>query len=134
MCLFFLASKELTNKAIVSSYLCIGSAMAKDQYETWLQAINSIISGENKSIEEEDLMFIAILPFHNSSGYLHQEMKKYLKMIVGDPLLPLLKIAYQHLEEAIADTRDLADFPEQHAKVFSIFVEEIVVIQILHYD
>ena len=42
-------------------------------------------------------------------------------MIVGDPLLPLLKIAYQHLEEAIADTRDLADFPEQHAKVIFNF-------------
>ena len=108
--------------------------MAADQYEAWLQAINSIMTGESKSIEEEDLMFIAILPFPNSSGYLHQEMKEYLKKIIGDPLLPLLKISYQHLEEAVADKRDFADFSEQHAKVFSIFVVKIVVIQIFHYD
>ena len=100
--------------------------MATDQYEAWLQAIDSIISGEKKSIEEEDLMFIAILPFPNSSGYLYQEMKEYLKKVVRDPLLPLLKISYQDLEilfkEAIADTGDLTGFSEQHAKVFPIIL------------
>ena len=98
--------------------------MATDQYEAWLQTINSRISGVKKSIEEEDLMFIAILPFTNSSGYLYQEMKAYLKTIIGDPILPLLKIGYQHLEilfkEALADP-DLADLSEQHAKVFTMY-------------
>ena len=105
--------------------MCTGSPRATDQYEAWLQTINSIISGVKKSVEEEDLMFIAILPFRNQSGYFYQEMKAYLKKIIGDPILPLLKIGYQHLEilfkEAIADPIDIADLSEQHAKVFIMY-------------
>ena len=84
------------------------------------------MSEGKKSIEQEDLTFIAILPFPNSSGYLYQEMKEYLKKVVKDPLLPLLKISYQDLEilvkEAIADTGYHKDFSEQHAKVFPIIL------------
>ena len=124
------------NNPIISSSLCIGSSIATDQYryKTWLQAIDRIILSEGeKSIEQEDLMLIAILPFPNSSGYLYQEMKEYLIKVVRDPLLPLLKISYQNFEilvkEAIADTGYHKDFSEQHAKVFS----EVVVIQIMYY-
>ena len=103
--------------------------MATDQYGAWLKAIDSIIKEGKNSIEEEDLMFIAILPFPNSSGYLHQEMKEYLKKVVRDPLLPLLKTSYQDLDillkEAIADTGDLTGFSEQHAKVFPLILVKI---------
>ena len=84
------------------------------------------MSEGEKSIEQEDLMLIAILPFPSSSGYLYQEMKEYLKKVVRDPLLPLLKISYQDFEilvkEAIADTGYHKYFPEQHAKVFPIIL------------
>ena len=82
-----------------------------------------------KSVEEEDLMFIASLPFANSSGYMYQEMKDYLKMTKGDPILPLLKISSQKqkgleilFKEALAHQQHIADSGyEQHAKVFLMF-------------
>ena len=103
---------------------------AKDQYEPWLQAINSLISGVKKSVEEEDLMFIATLPIQNQVGYMYKEMKDYLEGIKGDPILPLLKISslkQKNLDilfkEALADQQHLADSDfEQHAKVFPIIL------------
>ena len=94
-----------------------------DQYGAWLQAVNSMISGVKKSVEEEDLMLIAMLPCQE--GHLYLEMKKYLKKIVRDPLLPLLEITcplQKPLDilcnEATADPPDLADYhPESEAKV-----------------
>ena len=93
-----------------------------DQYKAWLQAVNSMISGRKKSVEEEDLMLIAMLP--RQKGHLYLEMKNYLKKIAGNPLLPLLEITCQQhkpldvlFKEAAADT-DLADCsPEDEAKV-----------------
>lgn len=98
---------------------------AKDRYEPWLQVINSLISGVKKSVEEEDLMLIATLPFKNSVGYMYKEMKDYLERIKGDPILPLLKISSQKQEnieilfnEALAHPQHLLDSGfEQHAKV-----------------
>ena len=90
-----------------------------------MQVVESMISGEKKSVEEDDLMLIAMLPYANLSGHLYQEMQDYLKRIVGDPLLPLLDISCQQrkplkilLEEALADRQDLADEgSEKDAKV-----------------
>ena len=103
--------------------LHIGSSFVPDQYKAWLQAVNSMISGVKKSVEEEDLMLIAMLPCKESHLYL--EMKNYLKKIAGNPLLPLLEITCQQhkpldvlFKEAVADPSDLADCsPENEAKV-----------------
>ena len=103
--------------------LNIGSSSVPDQYKAWLQAVNSMISGIKKSVEEEDLMLIAMLPC--KEGHLYLEIKNYLKKIAGNPLLPLLEITCQQhkpldvlLEEAVADPLDLADYsPENEAKV-----------------
>ena len=120
----------MINYFLAAPLVCVGSiSFAKDQYETWLQAINSLISGVKKSVEEEDLMFIATLPFANSSGYMYQEMKVYLKRIIGDPILSLLKISSQKqksleilFKEALAHPQHPADSGfEQHAKVFLMF-------------
>lgn len=100
----------------------IGSSSVPDQYKAWLQAVNSMISGVKKSVEEEDLMLIAMLPCQE--GHLYLEMKNYLKKITGNPLLPLLEITCQQhkpldvlFKEAAADP-DPADYsPENEAKV-----------------
>ena len=100
----------------------IGSSSVPDQYKAWLQAVNSMISRVKKSVEEEDLMLIAMLPCQE--GHLYLEMKNYLKKIAGNPLLPLLEITCQQhktldvlFKEAAADP-DLADYsPENEAKV-----------------
>ena len=84
-----------------------------------------MIAGEKKSLEEDDLLLIAMLPSANKSHHLYQKMQDYLKKIVGDPLLPLLDISCQQhkplkilLEEALADRQDLADEgSEKDAKV-----------------
>ena len=89
-----------------------------------MQVVESMIAGEKKSLEEDDLLLIAMLPSANIS-HLYQEMQDYLKKIVGDPLLPLLDISCQQhkplkilLEEALADRQDLADEgSEKDAKV-----------------
>ena len=99
--------------------------LAKDRYEPWLQVIISLISGVKKSVEEEDLMLIATLPFQNSVGYMYKEMKDYLEKIIGDPILSLLKISSQEqkniqilFKEALAHPQHLLDSDfEQHAKV-----------------
>ena len=107
-------------------FICIGSVLlAKDRYEPWLQVINSLISGVKKSVEEEDLMLIAALPFQNSVGYMYKEMKDYLEKIIGDPILSLLKISSQEqkniqilFKEALAHPQHPLDSGfEQHAKV-----------------
>ena len=104
--------------------LNIGSRSVPDQYKAWLQAVNSMISGVKKSVEEEDLMLIAMLPC--SVGHLYLQMKEYLKKIASsDPLLPLLEITCPLqkpldvlFNEATADPPDLADYhPESEAKV-----------------
>ena len=103
--------------------LNIGSSSVPDQYKAWLQTVNSMISGVKKSVEEEDLMLIAMLPC--SVGHLYLEMKKCLKKIARDPLLPLLEITCPLqkpldvlFNEATADPPDLADYhPESEAKV-----------------
>ena len=113
--------------------LNIGSSSVPDQYKAWLQAVNSMISGVKKSVEEEDLMLIAMLPC--KEGHLYLEMKNYLKKIVGDPLLPLLEIRCQQhksldvlFKETEADPSDLADYsPENEAKVQSNFTTTSVV-------
>jgi len=64
-----------------------------DQYGAWLQVVESLITGKKKSVEEDDLMLIAMLPFHNTSGHMYQEMQSYLQKMVGDTLLPLLDIS-----------------------------------------
>ena len=82
-----------------------------------------MIDGVKKSVEEEDLMLIAMLPC--SVGHLYLEMKEYLKKIARDPLLPLLKITCPLqkplnvlFSDATADPSDLADYyPESEAKV-----------------
>ena len=84
-----------------------------------------MITGEKKSIEEDDIMLIAMLPFANASGRLYQEMQDYLKKMVGDHLLPLLDTTcYQQkpleilFKEATSDPPDLADDgSEKDAKV-----------------
>ena len=61
---------------------------------------------------------------------MYQEMKVYLKRIIGDPILPLLKISSQKqksleilFKEALAHPQHLADSGfEQHAKVFDILL------------
>ena len=66
-----------------------------------------------------------MLPFANSSHHLYQEMREYLKDIVGDPLLPLLDISCQQqkpleilFKDAVADLPVLAgDVSEKDAKV-----------------
>ena len=106
-------------------HLCnVGSSLdcVPGQYEAWLQTVNSIINGV-KSVEEEDLMLIAMLPC--SVGHLYLEMKKCLKKIARDPLLPLLEITCPLqkpldalFNEATTDPPDLADYhPESEAKV-----------------
>ena len=74
-----------------------------------------MITGEKKSVEEDDLMSIAMLRSASSSGHVYQEMREYLKDIVGDPLLPLLDISCQQqkpleilFKEAVADPLVLA--------------------------
>ena len=84
-----------------------------------------MITGEKKSVEEDDLTLIAMLPFANLSGHLYQEMRDYLKKMVGDPLLPLLNISCHQqkplrdlFKEATTDPPDLAnDGSEKYAKV-----------------
>jgi len=84
-----------------------------------------MITGEKKSVEEDDLTLIAMLPFANLSGHLYQEMRDYLKKMVGDPLLPLLNISCHQqkplrdlFKEATTDPPDLADDgSEKYAKV-----------------
>ena len=106
--------------------LYVGSTLsAPDQYEAWLQVVESMITGEKKSVEEDDLTLIAMLPFANLSGHLYQEMRDYLKKMVGDPLLPLLNISCHQqkplrdlFKEATTDPPDLAnDGSEKYAKV-----------------
>jgi len=106
--------------------LYVGSTLsAPDQYEAWLQVVESMITGEKKSVEEDDLTLIAMLPFANLSGHLYQEMRDYLKKMVGDPLLPLLNISCHQqkplrdlFKEATMDPPDLADDgSEKYAKV-----------------
>ena len=100
----------------------IGSSSVPDQYKAWLQVVNSVISGVKKSVEEEDLMLIAMLPC--KEGHLYLEMKNYLQKIAGNPLLPLLEITCQQhkpldvlFKEAAADP-DLASYsPQAEAKV-----------------
>ena len=113
--------------------LNIGSSSVPDQYKAWLQVVNSMISGVKKSVEEDDLMLIAMLPC--DEGHLYLEMKNYLKKIVGDPLLPLLEITCQQhkpldvlFEEAVAEPLDPADYcPESEAKVQSNYTTTSVV-------
>ena len=103
--------------------LNIGSKFVPEQYQAWLQTINSMISGVKKSVEEEELMLIAMLPW--KEGRLYLEMKNHLKKIAENPLLPLLEITCQQhkpldvlFKEAVADPLDLADYsPESEAKV-----------------
>ena len=97
-----------------------------DQYEAWLQVVESMIAGEKKSLEEDDLVLIAMLPYANVSGHLYQEMQSYLKKMVDDSLLPLLDISCQQqkplkilFKEAITDSPGPAnDISEKDAKVF----------------
>ena len=104
----------LTYTVICSLYL--GSAQSvTDLYGAWLQVVDSMITGEKKSVEEDDLMSIAMLWSASSSGHVYQEMREYLKDIVGDPLLPLLDTSCQQqkpleilFKEAIADPPVLA--------------------------
>ena len=92
-----------------------------------------MISGEKKSVEEEDLMLIAMLPC--KEGHLYLEMKNYLKKIAGNPLFPLLETTCQQhkpldvlFEEAAADPSDLADCcPENEAKVQTNYTTTSVV-------
>ena len=111
----------------------LGSSSVPDQYKAWLQTVNSMINGEKKSVEEEDLMLIAMLPCRE--GHLYLEMKNYLKKMAGNPLLPLLEIRCQQhkpldvlFEEAVADPSDLADYyPENEAKVQPNYTTTLVV-------
>ena len=111
----------------------IGSSSVPDQYKAWLQTVNSMMSGVKKSVEEEDLMLIAMLPCRE--GHLYLEMKNYLKKIAGNPLFPLLEITCQQhkpldvlFNEAAADPSDLADYsPENEAKVQSNYTTTSVV-------
>ena len=104
----------LTYTVICSLY--VGSTRSvTDLYGAWLQVVDSMITGEKKSVEEDDLMSIAMLRSASSSGHVYQEMREYLKDIVGDPLLPLLDISCQQqkpleilFKEAIADPPVLA--------------------------
>ena len=104
----------LTYTVICSLY--VGSTRSlTDLYGAWLLVVDSMITGEKKSVEEDDLMSIAMLRSANSSGHVYQEMREYLKDIVGDPLLPLLDISCQQqkpleilFKEAIADPPVLA--------------------------
>ena len=119
--LFISMTEELTDVL----FLNVGSSFVPDQYKAWLQTVNSMISGVKKSVEEEDLMLIAMLPCRE--GHLYLEMKNYLKKIAGNPLFPLLEITCQQhkpldvlFNEAAADPLDLADYsPENEAKVQS---------------
>ena len=113
-------------------FLNVGSSSVPDQYNTWLNAVNSMISGVKKSVEE-DLMLIAMLPC--KEGHLYLEMKNHLKKIAGNPLLPLLEITCQQIKpldvlfkEAVADPSDHADCsPENEAKVQPNYTTHLVV-------
>ena len=106
------------------------------QYEVWLQVVISMINGEKVSFEEEDLMYIAMLPFANSCGHFYQEMKDYLLKLVGDPMLPLLEISCEEhkpldilFNEAIADPDNQDDYaPEENAKVNLKYTEPLLLI------
>ena len=74
-----------------------------------------MITGEKKSVEEDDLMLIAMLPFDNKSGHLYQEMQSYLQKMVGDTLLPLLDISC-HQQNPLQDLfKEAATDPPVHA-------------------
>ena len=110
----------------------VGSAISgQDQYGTWLEVVESMLSGKKKSVDEDDIMLIAMLPFaQNASGRLYKEMRDYLKEMVGKRLLPLLDISCQQqkplqvlLKEATTDPPDLADDgSEKDAKVSLNFI------------
>lgn len=111
--------------AIICVFVVMYIGSTTDQYEVWLQVVISMINGDKISFEEEDLMYIAMLPFANPCGHFYQEMKDYLLKLIGDPMLPLLEISceeHKHFEilfnEAIADTENHHDYaPEENAKV-----------------
>ena len=116
---------------IICVFVIMYIGSTTDQYEVWLQVVISMISGEKISFEEEDLMYIAMLPFANSCGHFYQEMKDYLLKLIGDPVLPLLEISCEeHFEmlfnEAIADTENHHDYaPEENAKVNLKYIETL---------
>lgn len=109
-----------------------------DQYEVWLQVVISMINGEKVSFEEEDLMYIAMLPFANSCGHFYQEMKDYLLKLVGDPMLPLLEISCEGhkpfeilFNEAIGDPENQDDYAtEENAKVNLRYIEPLLLIYV----
>ena len=116
-------SEELITALHSHLFIRAGSTLfGQDQCGAWLRVVESMITGEKRSIEEDDI--IAMLRFANASGCLYQEMREYLKNTVEYPLLPLYISCHQQrpldilFKEATTDPPDLTyECSDKYAKV-----------------